>query len=35
MFSGRTLREAAAELGLVTEKEFDQWVRPENMVKPL
>ena len=33
--TGLTLREAAAELGLVTEKEFDQWVRPENMVKPL
>lgn len=30
-----TLREAAKALELVTEEEFDQWVKPENMVKPL
>jgi fumarate hydratase class II len=29
---GTTLREAALELGLVTAKQFDEWVRPENMV---
>lgn len=28
----RTLRQAALALGEVTEAEFDQWVRPENMV---
>ena len=27
-----TLRQAALALGEVTEAEFDQWVRPENMV---
>jgi fumarate hydratase, class II len=31
---GRTLKEAALELGFVTETEFDEWVRPENMVGP-
>ncbi len=30
--TGRTLKEAALELGLVTAEQFDQWVRPENMV---
>jgi fumarate hydratase class II len=30
--TGRTLREAAIELGLVTGEQFDQWVRPEKMV---
>ena len=29
---GTTLRAAALELGLVTEEQFDQWVRPEDMV---
>jgi fumarate hydratase class II len=29
--SGRTLREAALELGLVTAEQYDQWVRPERM----
>jgi fumarate hydratase class II len=29
---GMTLREAALELGLVTAKQFDEWVRPEDMV---
>lgn len=28
---GRTLKEVAVELGLVTEEQFDQWVRPEKM----
>lgn len=27
----KTLREAAIELGLVTNEQFDQWVRPEDM----
>ncbi|MFQ5560595.1 MAG: class II fumarate hydratase [Nitrospinota bacterium] len=31
---GKTLKEAATRLGFVTEKEFDNWVRPENMVTP-
>ena len=30
--TGKTLREAAIELGLVTGEQFDQWVRPEKMV---
>ncbi|MCM2257626.1 MAG: class II fumarate hydratase [Vicinamibacteria bacterium] len=29
---GATLRETAIRLGLVTEEQFDQWVRPEDMV---
>ena len=33
--NGLTLREAAKALQLVTEEEVDQWVKPENMVKPL
>ena len=33
--NGLTLREAAKALELVTEEEFDRWVKPENMVKPL
>ena len=28
----KTLREAALESGLVTNEQFDEWVRPENMV---
>ena len=28
-----TLREAALELGYLTDAEFDQWVRPENMLE--
>ena len=31
---GLTLREAALELGYLTDAEFDQWVRPENMLGP-
>jgi fumarate hydratase class II len=30
--TGRTLREAAVELGFVTAEQFDAWVRPEKMV---
>ena len=29
---GKTLREVAIELGLVTGEQFDAWVRPEKMV---
>jgi fumarate hydratase, class II len=29
---GQTLRETAIELGLLTGEQFDQWVRPEDMV---
>jgi fumarate hydratase, class II len=29
---GITLRESALELGLLTEEQFDKWVRPEDMV---
>ena len=29
-----TLKAAAIELGLLTAEEFDQWVRPENMIGP-
>ena len=31
---GTTLREAALALGLVTAEQFDEWVRPEHMVRP-
>jgi len=31
---GTTLKEAALKLGYVTSEQFDQWVRPENMVGP-
>jgi fumarate hydratase class II len=31
---GVTLKQAAADLGYVTPDDFDQWVRPENMVGP-
>jgi fumarate hydratase class II len=31
---GTTLKHAAVELGLLTEDEFDQWVRPEAMLGP-
>lgn len=29
---GTTLRKAATDLGLLTDEQFDQWVRPEDMV---
>ena len=28
----KTLKQVAIELGLVTEGEFDEWVKPEQMV---
>jgi len=31
---GSTLKEAGIALGLLTEKQFDQWVRPEKMTGP-
>jgi fumarate hydratase, class II len=31
---GTTLKEAALKLGYVTSEQFDQWVRPEDMVGP-
>ena len=31
---GKTLREAALELGLLTDEQFDHWVRPEDMLGP-
>ena len=31
---GTTLKAAALELGYVTEKQFDEWVRPERMIGP-
>lgn len=33
--NGTTLKEEAVNLGLLTEEEFDQWVRPEDMVGSL
>lgn len=32
---GTSLKAAAAELGYVTESDFDKWVRPEDMTRPL
>jgi len=31
---GSTLKEAALKLGLVKEKDFDAWIKPEEMTKP-
>jgi fumarate hydratase, class II len=31
----KNLKEAAAELGYVSEEDFDKWVRPEDMTRPL
>lgn len=31
---GTTLREAGKELGLLTDEQFDQWINPEDMIKP-
>ena len=31
---GTTLKEAAVELGILTEEEFDQWVKPSEMLGP-
>jgi len=32
--NGTTLREEAVKGGYVTEAQFDEWVRPENMIRP-
>ncbi len=32
---GLSLREAALQLGVVTEQDFDDWLRPEDMTRPL
>jgi fumarate hydratase class II len=32
--NGTTLRQEAVEGGYVSEDEFDEWVRPENMIRP-
>ena len=32
---GKTLRLAALELGLLTSEQFDDWVRPEDMITPV
>ncbi|CAG2113193.1 unnamed protein product [Medioppia subpectinata] len=31
---GLTLKESAVQLGFLTSEQFDQWVRPENMIGP-
>ena len=31
---GMSLKESATELGLLTAEQFDQWVRPESMIRP-
>ncbi|CAK9437305.1 uncharacterized protein LODBEIA_P16830 [Lodderomyces beijingensis] len=31
---GLTLKEASVELGMTTPEQFDEWVRPENMIHP-
>ena len=31
---GTTLKEAALALGFLTAEQFDEWVRPENMLGP-
>jgi fumarate hydratase class II len=31
---GTTLKQAAMQLGLLSSEEFDQWVRPEDMIAP-
>ena len=30
----QTLKEAAVELGILTEEQFDEYVRPEKMIGP-
>ena len=32
--NGSTLKEAAIELGLLTEEQFAEWVRPQDMIAP-
>lgn len=31
---GGTLKETAIKLGILTAEQFDQWVKPENMLGP-
>ncbi len=31
---GKSLKQAGVELGLLTEKQFDEWIKPEDMIKP-
>lgn len=31
---GTSLKEAAVSLGIVTDKEFDDWVKPKYMISP-
>lgn len=31
---GTTLKESAIKLGYLTEEQFNEWVRPENMLGP-
>ena len=31
---GTTLKESAVQLGIVTPEQFDEWVRPEDMIAP-
>ncbi|GMF56499.1 unnamed protein product [[Candida] boidinii] len=31
---GLTLKQSALELGVLTEEEFDEWVRPEKLIGP-
>lgn len=31
---GGTLKETAIKLGFLTSEQFDQWVKPENMLGP-
>lgn len=31
---GTTLKESALKLGLLTEEQFNEWVRPEDMLGP-
>lgn len=31
---GTTLREAALSLGLVTDEQFAEWIKPEEMTRP-
>ncbi len=33
-YQGLTLKEAALKLGLLTEKQFADWIKPEAMTKP-
>ncbi|VDK21861.1 unnamed protein product [Anisakis simplex] len=32
--NGTTLKEEAVKLGILTKEQFEQWVRPENMLAP-